>query len=60
MEIYNEDIRQKFAEKARDGKITCAECLHLANELDIPTKGIGAMLTEMGIKIEQCQLGCFP
>lgn len=60
MEIHNEDIRHKFAENATDNTITCGQCLALAKELSIPTQGIADMLTEMGIKIIHCQLGCFP
>ena len=60
MALSDEEIQNRFREKARDGKITCPECLALAKELGIPSHGIANMLTGMNIKIQGCQIGCFP
>ncbi len=45
--------------KSKDGKIPCAVCFKIADDLGIPKKEITKVLNEMKIKISQCQLGCF-
>lgn len=60
MVIQDETVRSRFREMSHDGKITCSVCLQLGDELGIDKKEIGATLTEMNIKIINCQLGCFP
>ena len=39
--------------------INCKAGLDIANELGIPPKAIGDACNELGIKIGNCQLGCF-
>lgn len=48
-----------FREKAVDGKIPCSHCMEIAEDMDIPKNEIASTLTDMHIKIVQCQLGCF-
>ena len=48
-----------ITEKAKDGKIPCAVCFKIADDLGIPKKDVTKVLNEMKIKISQCQLGCF-
>jgi LAO/AO transport system kinase len=60
MDITDEAARGRFREMAKDGKITCKDCMIIADELQIPTNEIATTLTEMHIKIIKCQLGCFP
>ncbi|MBN1538776.1 MAG: hypothetical protein JW939_01425 [Candidatus Thermoplasmatota archaeon] len=60
MVITDEDARERFREMARNGRITCRDCMIIADELQIPTNEIATTLTEMHIKIIKCQLGCFP
>ena len=55
-----EVIKNKLAERARDGKITCKDCLAVAEELGIEPAGFARILTDMDTKIVQCQLSCFP
>ncbi|MGA1872357.1 MAG: hypothetical protein ACMUHY_01675 [Thermoplasmatota archaeon] len=59
MVITDEAARQRFREKARDGKISCSQCIDIAEELNLPKNEIASTLTGMHIKIIQCQLGCF-
>ena len=59
MVIKDENIRERFRKRATDDRISCSQCLDLAVELGIPKNEIAAILTEMDIKIVQCQLGCF-
>ncbi|MCK4614875.1 MAG: hypothetical protein KAU14_08730 [Thermoplasmata archaeon] len=60
MERIDDEIRERFKQASHDGRITCAQALDLAKELGIPTKSVAHMLTEMDLKIINCQLGCFP
>jgi hypothetical protein len=56
----NDTIKEQFRQASKDGKITCAQALGLAKELGIPANSVADILTEMDIKIINCQLGCFP
>jgi hypothetical protein len=52
-------LEETIKEKAKDGKIPCAVCFKIADDLGIPKKELTKVLNEMKIKISQCQLGCF-
>ena len=52
-------IGEAILAKAKDGKIPCAVCFKIADDLGIPKKELTKALNEMKIKIFQCQLGCF-
>ena len=53
-------VKSKLAERASDGQILCKDALAVAEELGIQPTGFAKILTEMDIKIVQCQLSCFP
>ena len=59
MVITDGTVRKRFSKAAIEGRITCSECLDIARDLGIERSEIASTLTEMGIKIVQCQLGCF-
>ncbi len=59
MVITDATVRKRFFEVAVKGRITCSDCLDIADELGIEKREIASTLKEMGIKIVQCQLGCF-
>ncbi|MEW6182190.1 MAG: hypothetical protein AB1500_03300 [Bacillota bacterium] len=44
---------------APEKRITCAAAHALAKELDVPLKLVGAACDALGIKIKECQMGCF-
>ncbi len=44
---------------ARDGKVTCAQLFDIAGRLGRPAMDASAHAEALGIKIAQCQLGCF-
>uniref|UniRef100_A0A7C2I1M2 Uncharacterized protein n=1 Tax=Ammonifex degensii TaxID=42838 RepID=A0A7C2I1M2_9THEO len=44
---------------APEKRITCARAHELAGELKVPVRLIGAACEALGIKIKECQLGCF-
>jgi hypothetical protein len=59
MVIKDEMVRNRFRDAAADGKISCSRCMEIAIELDLEKSEIASTMTDMDIKIIQCQLGCF-
>jgi hypothetical protein len=53
------EIEAAISEKAKGGKIPCAVCFKIAEDMGITKKELGRILNEMNVKISQCQLGCF-
>ena len=45
--------------RASDARISCTKALEIARETGVSSRRIGAIIDENGIKIVQCQLGCF-
>lgn len=54
-----EKLREEMLKKAVDGKLTCAAARQIAEELGIPYAEVGAAADELGVRIKNCQLGCF-
>jgi len=50
-----EAVRRAAPEK----RITCARAHELAAALGVPVRMVGAACDALGIKIRECQLGCF-
>ena len=42
-----------------EGRLPCAAALALAKKLDVPPLQVGEQCNSLGIKITDCQLGCF-
>jgi hypothetical protein len=40
-------------------RLACAEAFQIARDLDVPLADVGRTCDELGIKMMQCQLGCF-
>lgn len=59
MLLNDETAKQRFRERSVNGRITCYQCLEIADELGLRKDEIASTLTDMNIKIVQCQLGCF-
>lgn len=57
--VDRKKLEEAILEKAKDGKIPCAVCFKIAEELGISKKEMGKILNEISVKISQCQLGCF-
>jgi hypothetical protein len=57
--VDRKKLEETILAKAKDGKIPCAVCFKIADDLGIPKKEITKVLNELKIKISQCQLGCF-
>jgi hypothetical protein len=45
--------------KAHDGKVTCPVLRKLAEDSGVPYKVAGAAADSVGIKVHNCDLGCF-
>lgn len=54
-----ENIKNKLVELAKEGKLTCVEAHQLAESEGVSLVMIGAVAKEIGVKISDCQLGCF-
>jgi LAO/AO transport system kinase len=54
-----EILRQEIMKKAVDSKLPCADARKIAEDLGVPYSEVGAAADELGVKIKNCQLGCF-
>jgi len=52
-------IQEALKAKGVDQEIACAQALALAEELGVSPIAVGATCNALGIKIRNCQLGCF-
>lgn len=55
----NEELKQELMNKAVDGKLPCAVARKIAEDLNLAYKEVGEAADELGIRIKNCQLGCF-
>ncbi|MBE0476358.1 MAG: hypothetical protein IBX62_04575 [Coriobacteriia bacterium] len=46
-------------ERATDGRITCPVLRRLAEERSVPYAVAGAAADEAGVRVKNCELGCF-
>jgi len=56
--IY-EDLKNKIIELAKEGKLTCEQAHQLAEAGGVSLIIIGKVAKGAGVKISDCQLGCF-
>ena len=54
-----EKLKQEIMKKALDRKLPCAAARKIAEDLKVPYAEVGAAADELGVKIKNCQLGCF-
>jgi hypothetical protein len=51
---------ETLKDQAGDGKrVACSDAFKIARDLDVSLAEVGRACNELGIKIAQCQLGCF-
>ena len=43
----------------RDGNLQCATAFKIAQEANVPKIAVGKMTDRLGIRITNCQIGCF-
>ena len=56
---YKDKIADLLKKEGIDAVIKCEQALSIAKKNDIPVEDIGKFCNTRGIKIRQCQLGCF-
>jgi hypothetical protein len=54
-----EEMKAAVRAKAIDGKITCAVLRTYAEEAGVPYKVAGAAADAAGVRVYNCDLGCF-
>lgn len=59
MEKIPEKLLEALKKAAPEGKITCAQAHQIGRELEVSLIVVGTAANELGIKIKDCQLGCF-
>jgi len=57
--LTKEKLKEEMLKKAVNGKLSCAVARKIADNLGISYKEVGDMANDLGIKIKDCQLGCF-
>lgn len=55
----DEKVVKAVKDKAREGRISCAVALKLAEELKVPALEVGKAANAANVKIAKCSLGCF-
>jgi len=53
------ELQDEILNASKDGRINCARALGIAKKLKIPPGEVGAKVDELGMRISNCQLGCF-
>jgi hypothetical protein len=54
-----DELKEEMLKKAVDGKLSCAAAMKIAESLGLQPGEVGKAANELGIKIKNCQLGCF-
>ncbi len=57
--FMKKELKEEMLKKTVDGRLTCAAARKLAEDLGLSYKEVGSAADELGIKIKDCQLGCF-
>jgi len=53
------EMEKKISESLVNGKLPCPVAFKIAKELKVAPKDVGETCNKIGIKISDCQLGCF-
>lgn len=57
--MEKEKIKEILIQKAPQKKLPCKVAFEISKEYNVALKDIGEVANETGIKITNCQLGCF-
>ncbi len=57
--MRREELIEKIRAATVDNRLTCERAHELSQELQVELAEIGAICNQLGIRISQCQLGCF-
>ncbi|MBI5101660.1 MAG: hypothetical protein HZB33_07505 [Nitrospirae bacterium] len=53
------DIEKALLTYSADKKIPCGSARKIAEDLKVPYSEVGKVADELGIRIKECELGCF-
>ena len=56
----NENIEKEIQDSLVDGNLPCAVAFSIAKKLKVSPRQVGDAANKLNIKINSCQLGCFP
>lgn len=54
-----QELKKEILEKAVDGKLSCSSARNIAERIGLSYHDVGAAADELGIRIKNCELGCF-
>lgn len=58
-EQVTDEMQEQIRDKAVDNKITCAVLRKYAEDSGVPYKVAGAAADMAGVRVHNCDLGCF-
>ena len=58
-DVLTQDQIERIRGLSSEGRLDCAQAFKLAEEFGIPKKQMGKVLDDLGIRVRNCQLGCF-
>ncbi len=58
-EQVTDEMKEAIAAKASDERVTCAVLRKFAEDQGVPYKVAGAAADAAGIRVNNCDLGCF-
>ena len=53
------ELKEEMLKKAVNGRLSCGAAQKIAEKLGVPYKEVGSAADALGIRIKNCQLGCF-
>lgn len=59
LDQVTDELKDAVAAKAVDARVTCPVLRKLAEDNGVPYKVAGAAADSLGIKVKNCDLGCF-
>ena len=56
----NTELEEKITSSLVDDQLPCPVAFKIAGELKVSLREVGETTDKLGLKISNCQLGCFP
>ncbi|MFC1926075.1 hypothetical protein ACFLW2_05210 [Chloroflexota bacterium] len=60
MDDMTEKLEGELKASLVNGKLPCAVAFKIAEKLQVTSGQVGDTANQIGVKISNCQLGCFP
>ena len=54
------NLEEEMRTSLVNGRLPCAEAFRIAKKFRVAPREVGDTANRLGIKISNCQLGCFP